>query len=176
MSKRQSQQSYSHHPLTHLPTYLATSFNILYSKFKSRRVRPRCPCVGRHRTSWLGGNSRGRWQWPVRPSLLNPILTDKVGRSPYSSALVTRSRQLALRKHGGKRGPQFWPNLETSETFLMDLEVPCSGDFCVSESRIFFSLFLPRGFGVSDLSFFLSVWSSGVELLRVHESSCRYSL
>ena len=38
---------------------------------------------------------------------------------------------------------QFWPSLETSEKFLMDLEVPCSGDFCVSESRIFFfSLFL----------------------------------
>ena len=67
---------------------------------------------------------------------------------------------------------QFWPSLETSEKFLMDLEVPCSGDFCVSESRIFFfQSFLPTGFGVSDLSFFLSVWSSGVELLRVHESS-----
>ena len=93
-------------------------------------------------------------------SLLNPILSDKVGRSPYSSALVTRSR-----------GPQFWPNLETWEKFLMDLQVPYSGDFCVSESRIFFSLFWPRDFGVSNLSFFLSVWSSGVELLRVHESS-----
>ena len=125
-----------------------------------RGGRPRCLCVGRHRTSWLGGNSRGGWQWPVRPSLLNPILSDKVGRSPYSSALVTRSR-----------GPQFWPNLETWEKFLMDLQVPYSGDFCVSESRIFFSLFWPRDFGVSDLSFFLSVWSSGVELLRVHESS-----
>ena len=40
---------------------------------------------------------------------------------------------------------QFWPSLETSEKFLMDLEVPCSGDFCVSESRIFFfSLFCRR--------------------------------
>ena len=137
---------------------------------------PRCPCVGRHRTSWLGGNSRGRWQWPVRPSLLNPILTDKVGRSPYSSALVTWSRQLALRKHGGKTWASILAQSRNLGKFLMDLQVPYSGDFCVSESRIFFSLFLPRGFGVSDLSFFLSVWSSGVELLRVHESSCRYSL
>ena len=41
---------------------------------------------------------------------------------------------------------QFWPSLETSEKFLMDLEVPCSGDFCVSESRIFFSVFFADGF------------------------------
>ena len=66
---------------------------------------------------------------------MKPNLSDKVGRSPYSSTLVTRSR-----------GPQFWPNLETLEKFLMDLQVPYSGDFCVSESRIFFQSFLAEGF------------------------------
>ena len=79
--------------------------------------RPRCPCVGRHRTSWLGGNSRGRWQWPVRPSLLNPILSDKVGRSPYSSALVTRSRQLALRTRRKNVGLNFGPISKPGKSF-----------------------------------------------------------
>ena len=37
---------------------------------------------------------------------------------------------------------KFWPGLEILEAFLMSLEVSFSGDFCVS-----------------DLSFFLSVWS-----------------
>ena len=137
--------------------------------------RPRCPCVARHRTSWLAGNSQWSPQWPVRPSLLNPILSDKGGRSPYCSALATRPRQLALRTRrknvsilaqsrnlgkvfDGSRSPVFG--------WLLRLGV----------SNFFFQSFLPTGFGVSDLSFFLSVWSSGVEFLRVHESSCRYSL
>ena len=34
------------------------------------------------------------------------------------------------------------------------------------------SKFLPMGLGVSDLSFYLSFWSSGVEFFRAH----RYSL
>ena len=38
--------------------------------------------------------------------------------------------------------------------------------------RLEVSKFLPMGLGVSDLSFYLSVWSSGVEFFRVH----RYSL
>ena len=38
--------------------------------------------------------------------------------------------------------------------------------------RLEVSKFLPMGLGVSDLSFYRSVWSSGVEFFRVH----RYSL
>ena len=38
--------------------------------------------------------------------------------------------------------------------------------------RLEVSKFLPMGLGVSDLSFYLSVWCSGVEFFRVH----RYSL
>ena len=38
--------------------------------------------------------------------------------------------------------------------------------------RLEVSKFLPMGLGVSDLSFYLSVWSSRVEFFRVH----RYSL
>ena len=38
--------------------------------------------------------------------------------------------------------------------------------------RLEVSKFWPMGLGVSDLSFYLSVWSSGVEFFRVH----RYSL
>ena len=38
--------------------------------------------------------------------------------------------------------------------------------------RLEVSKFLPMGLGVSDLSFYLSVWYSGVEFFRVH----RYSL
>ena len=140
------------------------------------RPRPRCPCVGRHRTSWLAGNSRGRLQWPVRPSLLNPILSDKVGRSPYSSAMVTRSRQLALRTRRKNVRLNFGPISKPRKSFWWISKSRVRVIFASRSLEFFFQYFLPTGFGVLDLSFFLSVWSSGVEFLRVHESSCRYRL
>ena len=106
---------------------------------------PRCPCVGRHRTSWLGGNSRGRWQWPVRPSLLNPILSDKVGRSPYSSALVTRSRQLALRTRRKNVGLNFGPISKPGKVFDGSPSPVFGWFLCLGVSN-FFQSFLAEGF------------------------------
>lgn len=57
----------------------------------------RCLYVGHHRTSRIAGNCQWQWQWTTRPSLLNLFLSDKVGRSTYSSPSVTQSRQLVLR-------------------------------------------------------------------------------
>ena len=54
------------------------------------------------------------------------------------------------------------------ESVLVGLEVL----FFLRFLRLEVSKFLPMGLGVSDLSFYLSVWSSGVEFFRVH----RYSL
>ena len=51
-----------------------------------------------------------------------------------------------------------WPDLEILEVFLMGVEVSFLDNF----------FFLPKGFGVSDLSFFLSFCSSGVTFFRVH--------
>ena len=51
--------------------------------------------------------------------------------------------------------------------FLMGLEVSFLSDFS-SQSLEFF---LPTGLEVFDLSLFLSVWSSGAELSRVHDHS-----
>ena len=63
----------------------------------------------------------------------------------------------------------FWEILgPISKAFLMGLEVL----FFLRFLRLEVSKFLPMGLGVSDLSFYLSVWSSGVEFFRVH----RYSL
>ena len=59
---------------------------------------------------------------------------------------------------------KFWPDLEISEALLMGFEVSFSSDFCVLESRYIF--FLPKDLGVSDLSFFITVWSSGVEMFQ----------
>ena len=55
------------------------------------------------------------------------------------------------------------------ESVLVGLEVLF---FFLRFLRLEVSKFLPMGLGVSDLSFYLSVWSSGVEFFRVH----RYSL
>ena len=54
------------------------------------------------------------------------------------------------------------------ESVLVGLEVL----FFLRFLRLEVSKFLPMGLGVSDLSFYLSVWSSGVDFFRVH----RYSL
>ena len=137
--------------------------------------RPRCPCVGRHRTSWLVGNSRGRWQWPVRPSLLNPILSDKVGRSPYSSALVTRSRQLALRTRRKNVGLNFGPISKPRKSFWWISKSRVRVIF-VSQSLEFFSVFFCRGVSESRICHFFFPFglqeSNYWEFTRVH----RYSL
>ena len=54
------------------------------------------------------------------------------------------------------------------ESVLVGLEVL----FFLRFLRLEVSKFLPMGLGVSDLSFYLSVWSSGVEFFRI----LRYSL
>ena len=54
----------------------------------------------------------------------------------------------------------FGPISKTLEVFLIGLKVLFSSDFCVLEFRTF----LRTNLGVSDLSFFLSIWSSGVEI------------
>ena len=50
---------------------------------------------------------------------------------------------------------KFRPALKMLEALVIGLEVSFSGDFCVSQSRSF----LPTGLRVSDMWFFLSVWS-----------------
>ena len=134
--------------------------------------RPRCPCVARHRTSWLAGNSQWSPQWPVRPSLVNPILSDKGGRSPYCSALATRPRQLALRTRRKNVGLNFGPVSKPRKSFWWisksrvrvtfasrSLEFFFFSLFCrrVSESRIC-RFFFP--FGLQESNF----W----EFTRVH--------
>ena len=104
-------------------------------------------------SSWLGGNSRGRWQWPVRPSLLNPILSDKVGRSPYSSALVTRSRQLALRTRRKNVGLNFGPISKPGKSFWWISKSRIRVIF-VSRSLEFFSVFFGRGVSESRICHF----------------------
>ena len=54
---------------------------------------------------------------------------------------------------------QFWPNFKILEEFLIGLEF----SFRVSFASGGLDFFLPTGLGVSNLSFFLSVWSSEIE-------------
>ena len=108
--------------------------------------RPRCPCVARHRTSWLAGNSQWSPQWPVRPSLLNPILSDKGGRSPYCSALATRPRQLALRTRLKNVGLNFGPVSKPRKSFWWISKSRVRVTFASRSLEFFFSVFFADGF------------------------------
>ena len=64
------------------------------------RVHRRCPCVTRHRTSWLAGNSGLQRQWPARPS--RSCLTKLEGRREVCvDDSVSPTGVMDTAEHGG---------------------------------------------------------------------------